>query len=137
MKKMFKIALAYLVFGLFAGIFVHEVSYYTGFTGDTVLSVVHTHALTLGTAVFVMLPVLMKNFDIAQTRSFKRFFGFYNVGLAMTLGFMSARGLSQLFQMPFPNFFDHMVGGMAGIGHVLMTIGFGFLFHALIKSCKD
>lgn len=137
MKKMFKISLAYLVFGLLAGVFMREVSYNIGFTGETVMSIVHTHALTLGAAMFMMVAVLMKNFEIEKTRSFKFFMGFYNAGLVMTLGFMTARGVSQLFQMPFVSFWDHMVSGLAGIGHVLLTVGLGFLFHALIKSCKD
>lgn len=137
MKKMYKIALAYLVFGLAAGLFNHEVAYYTGFTGESVMSIVHTHALVLGTAVFVLMPVFMKVFKINEVRSFKYFMVVYNIGLVMTLGFMTARGVTQLFQMAIPSFADHMIGGMAGIGHVILTVGIGFLFHAFIKSSDN
>ena len=51
--------------------------------------------------------------------------------------FMTARRISQLLVMPFPNFWDHMVGGLAGIGHIILTVGLGFLFHALIKSADE
>lgn len=64
MKKAYKIAAAYLVFGLIAGLFTHEATYWANFTGETVLSLVHTHAFVLGTAVFVLLPLFMKNFHI-------------------------------------------------------------------------
>ena len=42
MKKAYKIAAAYLVFGLIAGLFTHEATYWANFTGETVLSLVHT-----------------------------------------------------------------------------------------------
>lgn len=73
MKKAYKIAAAYLVFGLIAGLFTHEATYWTNFTGETVLSLVHTHAFVLGTAVFAVLPLFMKNFHIENQKSFGRF----------------------------------------------------------------
>lgn len=137
MKKMYKISLAYLIFGLVAGLFTHEVAYWTGFTGRTVLTKVHTHALTLGTAVFAMMPLFMKSFHIENQKSFGRFKWTYNIGLIMTLGLMSVRGITQLYALPISSSVDHMIGGLAGIGHVILTVGFGFLFHALIKSSES
>lgn len=134
MKKMYRISLAYLVFGLIAGLVNHEVAYWTQFSGESVMSVVHPHAILLGGGVFLILPLLMKNFPIEKRKSFRMFLWTYNVGLIMTLGFMTARGMSELLVLPFPSFWDHMVGGLAGIGHTILTIGIGFLFHALIKS---
>ena len=43
MKKAYKIASAYLVFGLIAGLFTHEATYWTNFTGETVLSSVENN----------------------------------------------------------------------------------------------
>ncbi len=134
MKKMYQISLAYLVFGLMAGLVNHEVAYWTHFTGESVLSVVHPHAILLGGLVFLLLPLFMKSFAIEKQKSFRIFLWVYNSGLIMTLGFMTARGMSQLLEMPFPHFWDHLVGGFAGIGHIILTVGLGFLFHALIKS---
>lgn len=135
MKKMYKISLGYILFGLLAGMFYHEAAYWTHFEGDSVLARVHPHALLLGGAVFLLLPVLMKVFEIQKIRSFRFFMGFYNLGLIVSLGFMTARGAVQLFGLPISSFWDHMIGGMAGIGHILLTVGIGFLFHALMKSC--
>ncbi len=137
MKKMYKISLAYLIFALLSGLFAHEAAYWTQFEGTTALSRVHPHALLLGAAVFMLMPVLMKNFRIQEQKSFRFFMVFYNTGLVLSLAFMSARGAVQLFRLPIASFADHMIGGMAGIGHVILTVGIGFLFHALMKSCDE
>lgn len=137
MKNMYKISLAYLFFGLTAGLFHHEAAYWTHFEGESVLARVHPHALVLGAAVFLLMPLLMKVFQIQKQKSFRWFVGLYNLGLVMTLGFMTARGVTQLFLLDVPSFADHMIGGMAGIGHVILTVGIGFLFHALMKSCDE
>lgn len=137
MKKMYWISLAYVVFGLVAGLLNHEVAYWTNFTGESAMSVVHPHAILLGGLVFLLLPLFMKSFAVEKQKSFQVFLWMYNIGLIITLGFMTARGISQLLVMPFPNFWDHMVGGLAGIGHIILTVGLGFLFHALIKSAHE
>lgn len=136
MKNMYKISLAYLAFGLFTGLFHHEAAYWTHFEGESVLSRVHPHAILLGGVLFLLLPLFMKAFEIEKQKSFKVFLWVYNLGLVMSLGFMAARGVCQLFFMPIPSFLDHMLGGMAGIGHVILTVGLGFLYHALMASCK-
>lgn len=134
MKKMYWISLAYVVFGLVVGVLNHEVAYWTHFTGESVMSVVHPHAILLGGLVFLLLPLFMKSFTVEKQKSFQIFLWVYNIGLIITLGFMTVRGMSQLLMMPFPSFWDHMIGGLAGIGHIILTMGLGFLFHALIKS---
>ena len=134
MKKMYWISLSYLVFGLTVGLVNHEIAYWTHFTGKSIMSVVHPHAILLGGLVFLLMPLFMKTFELEQQKSFRRFLWIYNIGLVMTLGFMTARGMAQLLAKPFPSFLDHMVGGFAGIGHIILTVGLGFLFHALMKS---
>ncbi len=134
MKKIYIISLSYIVFGLITGLINHEIAYWTNFTGESVMSVVHPHAILLGGLVFLLMPLFMKTFQLEKQKSFRCFLWIYNIGLVMTLGFMTARGMSQLLMKPFPSFFDHMVGGFAGIGHIILTVGLGFLFHALMKS---
>lgn len=79
----------------------------------------------------------MKSFAVEKQKHFQVFLWVYNIGLIITLGFMTARGIPQLLVMPFPNFGNHIVGGLAGIGHIILTVGLGFLFHALIKSAHE
>lgn len=136
MKKMYWISLSYFAFGLIAGLAKHELAYFLHFSGRTMLSLVHPHAILLGGLVFFLMPLFMKAFAVEKQKSFRRFLWTYNIGLVMTLGFMTARGVSQLLMKPFPSFADHMVGGLAGIGHVFLTVGLGFLFHALMKSSE-
>lgn len=134
MKKMYQISLVYVIFGLAAGFLNHEIAYWTNFKGHSVMSVVHPHAILLGGLVFLLLPLFMKSFAVERQKSFQWFLWAYNIGLVMTLGFMTARGLSQLLAKPIPAFWDHMMAGFAGLGHIGLTAGLGFLFHALIKS---
>lgn len=137
MKKMYRISLAYIMFGLATGLLNHEIAYWTHFTGESVMSIVHPHAILLGGLVFLLLPLFMKTFEVEKQKSFKIFLLVYNIGLIMTLLFLTARGMSQLLVMPLPSFLDHMIGGLAGIGHIILTAGLGFLFHALIKSADE
>ncbi len=136
MKNMIRISASYLTFALIAGVFYHEVAYYTHFEGVSVLSLVHPHALMLGALVFLALPVLMKLFHIEQQKMFRRGLYTYNVGLIMSLFFMTVRGLTQVFQMNVPSFADHMIGGLAGIGHVILTVGIYFFYRAYLKAVE-
>lgn len=137
MKRMYKISIAYLVYGLAVGIFCHEAAYWTHFQGYTVLSKVHPHALALGAGVFLLMPLLMKTFAVEKEKSFRWFLWFYNIGLVMTLGFMTVRGTIQLFGIAIPSYWDHMIGGFAGIGHILLTVGLFALMRALMRSAKE
>ncbi len=134
---MYWISLSYFITGLIAGLVNHEIVYWTHFTGESMMSVVHPHAILLGGFVFLLMPLFLKSFALEKQKSFRRFLWLYNIGLIMTLVFMIARGMSQLLMKPFPSFLDHMVGGFAGIGHIILTIGLGFLFHALLKSVDE
>ncbi len=137
MKKMLGISVSYLLFGLIVGLFFHEAAYYTNFDGKSVLGVVHGHALALGTAVFLAIPVLMQVFHLEQHKSFRLFVYTYNAGLWATLVFMTIRGLVQLFSFPISSFADHMIGGLAGISHIVLTVGIYFLFRTLFSAMKE
>ncbi len=134
MKKMYYISITYLIIGLFLGLFNHEVAYYTNFTGTTTLSYFHAHAIILGSALFFAMPILMKIFSVDKHKNFKKFMIFYNLGLCMSLFFMAARGIFELFMLQIPSFTNHMIGGLAGVGHVILTIGLCFLFNVIISS---
>lgn len=54
----------------------------------------------------------------------------------MSILFMALRGIPQLFILNISSFADHMIGGLAGIGHVILTIGFYHLYRTLISSDK-
>ena len=58
MKKYTNISTFYLILGLFMGISYREITKHNNFTGETVLSSVHTHTLTLGFLFFLIVLLL-------------------------------------------------------------------------------
>src|SRR5690606_13088948 len=84
MKKLFYAATAYLVLGLASGMFYREFTQAQGVTaadGFTQLSVVHTHLLTLGMIVLLIVLVLERVFALSRSALFGWFFWIYNLGL--------------------------------------------------------
>jgi len=60
MKKVMNTAILYFLFAMIGGVFYREFTKINEFSGQTTLSVVHTHLLTLGAAVFLFVAVLFK-----------------------------------------------------------------------------
>ena len=137
MKKMYKISAIYLIFALTAGVFYRESSKFMNYIGETALAKVHPHALMLGTALFAVLPVFMKLFEIQKDKSFNKFIIFYNIGLVATLVMMAARGVTQIFNLSISSGVSHIISGFAGMGHIILTVGIFFLYRAFIKSTKE
>lgn len=75
MKKIYYAALSYLIAGLISGLFYRSFTRANDFTGDSQLSVVHTHLLTLGMLFFLAVLALDKLFTLSNLRMFTAFFG--------------------------------------------------------------
>ncbi len=137
MRKLFTSAAAYAVVGLVSGLFYREFTRGRGFTGVTQLSILHTHALALGMIVFLVVLALDKVFDLSSPASpsrklFTLFFWFYQSGLIVTLGAMTVRGVLQVLgQAGSP-----AISWIAGLGHILLSLGILHLFLALNKAMK-
>lgn len=133
MKKLYNAALVYLIFGLSAGVVYREVTRWLEFDGVTRLSLLHTHILTLGVLVFLIVLILEKQFELSKTKWFNLFYWHYNAGLVLTVAMMVCIGTQQLNG-------DYttsgMVAGISGLGHMLLAAGFGFLFAALGKQLQ-
>lgn len=67
MKKLYVAALTYMILGLIAGLYYRELTKAYDFTGDSQLSVVHTHLLALGMLFFLIVFGLEKLFGITAT----------------------------------------------------------------------
>ncbi|GAA1347223.1 DUF2871 domain-containing protein [Falsarthrobacter nasiphocae] len=137
MRKLFTSAALYATLGLLAGLFYREFTKSRGFTGETMLSVVHTHALALGMIVFLVALALDKVFDLSSAQSpaktlFSLFFWFYNAGLLVTLTMLTTHGVMQVLGVHA----SAAVSGIAGLGHIALTIGIVHLFLALNKAMK-
>ena len=132
MRSLFIAAFAYLIAGVAAGVYYRELTKFTGFPegGSTQLSVVHTHLLTLGFLLLLVVLVLDKVFGLSGNRLFPWFFWLFNAGLVVSTGMMVWHGtLTVLGQQSSP-----AIAGIAGMGHIVLTGSLIVLMVALGRS---
>lgn len=129
MKRLYLAAVFYTVLGLVAGLGYREITKIKHFTGTTQLAVTHTHLLALGTLFMLIVLVLEKQFALSESKVFGWFFWTYNAGVVWTVVFMTVHGVMTVL--------GHEVGeavsGLAGLGHILLTAGFGLFFVCLYR----
>jgi hypothetical protein len=137
MKKLYCAVVAYTVLGLLGGLYFRELTKAESFTGDTQLAVVHTHLLTLGTIVLLLVMLLERAFALSRSRWFSPFFWTYNVGLVVTAGVLAVHGTMTVLDGPtLGDSTSAMISGIAGLGHILLTVGLACLLVALGKGIK-
>lgn len=129
MKKLFNAAFAYLILGLLSGLFYREFTKANDFAEgqSTQLAVVHTHLLTLGVIVLLVALVLEKVFELSSSRLFTGFFWTYNAGVILSAGTMVWHGILTVLGEES----SAMIAGIAGLGHIALTIGLVLLFVTL------
>lgn len=131
MKKSFIAASMYLGLGLIAGVFYREFTKAVNFpqTEQTQLSVLHTHLLTLGFFFFLIVLGLDKLFGLSDDARFKTFFAVYNIGLVLSITMMTWHGI--LTALGRDADFGPELAGIAGLGHIVMSIGLGLFLLVL------
>ena len=135
--KCFYAAAAWLTLGLAAGVFYREFTKLTGNLGaQTELSLMHTHILALGMMLFLIVLALDAVLPLHTRRSFTVFFWVYNAGLALTVVMMLVRGLLTLDGQS-PEDTSAAIPGIAGLGHILITIGLIALFMAIREGLGE
>lgn len=133
MKKLYYAALTYAVLGLGSGLFFREYTKAHDFDGATQLAVLHTHFLALGMLAMLIILALEKAFGLSKTKWFNLFFWHYNGGLLLTATMMLIIGMRDVAsQASTP-----MLDGIAGLGHIILTVGIAFLFVALGKRLNS
>ncbi|MHA7269455.1 DUF2871 domain-containing protein [Arthrobacter sp. HLT1-20] len=128
MKKLFYSAFAYMVIGVLSGLFYREFTKGKDFAGSTQLSIVHTHLLTLGFIVLLIVLILEKLFTLSESKLFNWFFAIYNIGLVLTAAIMVVHGILQVDGV---TEVSGAIPGIAGLGHILLSAGMVLLFLAL------
>lgn len=137
LKKYANTAFFYGVVGPLLGAFYREYTKFMNFSGKTALAVVHTHTITLGMLVFLIVLLLEKSFMISKQKLAKSFYISYNIGLLFLIGTLFARGVQQIV-LPEPSrVFDMAMSGIAGIGHLILLVGIILLFLTIKGSLKD
>lgn len=134
MKKLYFAVVAYTVLGLASGLYFRELTKAHHFTGFTQLSVVHTHLLALGTIFLLVVLLLERAFTLSRSRWFTPFFWTFNAGLIITAAMMATHGTMTVTG----HTASAMITGIAGLGHILLTIALAFfltaLYHGLTRS---
>lgn len=136
MKLLFHTANFYMILGLVSGLYYRELTHLTDFEGETRLSVVHTHVLALGMLFFLIALALEKVFALSESRLFKWFYWVYNTGLVMTVGVLTLRGTLTVLGNEPTGAADSALAGIAGLGHVVLTVGLILFFHTIEKRIK-
>src|SRR5699024_8489576 len=100
----------------------------------TQLSLAHTHLLTLGFIVLLIVLALEKVFAMSRSRKlFDWFFWLYNAGVILTSAMLIWHGsLTVLGEES-----NNMIAGIAGLGHMLITAGVIVFFVALRRAIKQ
>ncbi len=134
MQKLYVAATVYAVLGLVAGLFYREYTVAQDFTGSTQLAVTHTHLLALGFMVMLIVLALDAALNISGTRSFAWFFATYNAGLLVTVGAMVWHGM---LQVQGQTDVSAAIPGIAGVGHILLTVGLVSLLVSLRRPVRQ
>lgn len=120
-KRYANLALIYAVVAMVFGVFYREFTKFNDFSGQTRLSVLHTHYFMLGMFFFLILMLMEKVFSFSG-ESTRKILIVYQVGLNITgLGFL-LRGLMQVWGEQLSKGMDASISGIAGIGHILTGV---------------
>jgi hypothetical protein len=130
MRNLYRAAFGYMVLGLLAGMFYREFTKANDFTGNSQLSVLHTHLLVLGMVFFLIALAIEKVFTISRSKLFTPFFWTYNVGVLMTTAMMLVHGIMTVRGQEV----SPAISGIAGLGHILVTVALVLFFIALGKN---
>lgn len=129
-------AFIYAVLAMVFGVFYREFTKLNFYNGYTVLSVMHTHYFLLGMVFFLILMLIEKNFGISSQSKTGLFAVTYQVGLNITgLSFL-VRGITQVLQADLSKGMDASLSGIAGIGHIVMSVSMLLLLWRVKRAVK-
>ena len=134
MKKVMNTAIVYFVLAMIGGVFYREFTKWNDFSGQTVLSVLHTHLLALGTAVFLIIAVLFKITNLENNKLYKKFYLMYNISFPLMIIMMTSRGVVEVTNTSISHGIDAMISGIAGLSHIGLAVA---LFMLLISIKKE
>jgi hypothetical protein len=132
MRRLFYASFAYMIAGVLSGLFYREFTKLNGFPEgqSTQLGLAHTHLLTLGFIVLLIVLALEKLFALSRSRLFGWFFWLYNAGVILTSAMLIWHGMLTVLGEQSTK----MIAGIAGTGHMLLTAAMVLLFLALGRA---
>ena len=135
MKKYANSALFYAIAAMVFGVFYREFTKFMGFTGESALSVMHTHYFMLGMVMFLLMLLLEKQFAFTNGKTGKVLL-VYHAGLNLTVVMFLIRGVTQVLGTPLSSGMNAAISGMAGIGHILLGVSMVLLLVQIKKSVR-
>lgn len=134
MRRLFLASFAYLLVGVLSGLFFREFTKLNDFPEGrfTQLGLAHTHLLTLGFIVLLIVLVLEKLFALSRSRLFGWFFWVYNAGLVLTSAMLIWHGMLTVLGEESTK----MIAGIAGLGHILLSGALVLLFLVLGRALR-
>lgn len=126
-------AITYAALAMAGGVFYREFTKFNHFTGQTTLSVLHTHYFVLGMLFFLLLLLLEKSFAFSTAKSDKILL-FYNIGLNTTVAMLFVRGITQVLNMPLFSGQDAAISGIAGLGHIILAVSIIYILLEIKKA---
>lgn len=136
MKKYLNIAMGYAIAAMAGGVFYREFTKWNHFSGVTMLSKVHAHLFMLGMMVFLLVALFSRQMDLEKENSFRWFLRLYNIGLPLTVVMMLVRGILQVKEVALSAGADAAISGIAGIGHIVLSIGLLLLLVTLKRAAE-
>lgn len=130
-------AFTYALLAMASGVFYREFTKFSAFTGNTTLSVLHTHLFLLGMVFFLLAALFEMNVDLMSHKNFKKFYIIYNLGVAVMVIMLIVRGFTQVQGLELSRGLDAAISGIAGISHILVGIGMIIYFMMLKKLIGD
>ena len=137
MKKLLNVAGIYGLLALLSGVFFREYTKAFDFQGFTTISLTHVHLFVLGSLLFLILALYSKAPTLSRNKNFKRFMISYNIGLPFMVIMMYVRGITQVQNINLTHEVNAALSGIAGISHILVSLGLIFLFFALRKTLSE
>lgn len=134
MKKYLNVALIYALAAMAGGVFYREFTKYRGFTGVTALGKVHAHLFLLGMIVFLLVALFAARYDLEKIKLFRVFLWVYNIGVVLMSAMLLVRGVPQVLGSTLSRAADAAISGLAGIGHMMTSIGLFLLLISLKKA---
>lgn len=131
MRKLINISGLYGLLSLLSGIFYREFTKFNGFEGETLLSLIHVHAMVLGAFLFLILALFAKDTNLIENKNFKKFNFIYNIGFPLMLLILYVKGITQVLQIELFKELLGSISGISGISHILISLALVYLFIAL------
>ena len=126
MQKYLVAAMVYTGLGLAAGLLYRTLTHDQESWAFTQLNVAHTHLLVLGTIFMLLFLALERLFQLREGRWHRTFWMTYNAGVGLSATMMIVNGILQLAGAD--EVLPGMRAGVAGIGHILITVAFVCFF---------